>query len=231
MHHKHSVNIPSGRTLTTLLVCDIVEVTVSGEVTAGPNTTIGQENGIMQYVHDVAVSSAGIVKVLSVEPLASFSTTRTSLEALQGTDGDLGIKLVNGFATSFTEGLTGPAELYLLTLQTIGEGSADINISPASAARFAASTPYGLKVGHTDSNGDPNLVVYPDTMSITSVPPIADIDSNGDVDLEDFAILGNQWSQPPGEPSADIAPEGGDNMVDFLDLDVLSKQWLAGCCN
>jgi hypothetical protein len=70
-----SVNIPSGRTLTTLRVCDIVEVTVRGEVTAGGNTVGGEENGIMQYVHDVAISLPDIVKVISVEPLSSFSKT------------------------------------------------------------------------------------------------------------------------------------------------------------
>ena len=225
-----SVNIPGGRTLTTLIVCDIVEVTVSGQVTAGANTTGGEENGIMQYVHDVEISSGGIVKVTSVEPLGSFSTTRTSLQSPQGTDGDLGVELINGFTTSFTEGLTGPAELYHLTLRVIGEGSTEVTVWPAAAAGFAAGTPEGLKVGHTNSNGDPNFAVYPAALSITSVPPAADIDGDGDVDSMDFGVLGNQWFQAPGEPSADIAPDGGDNIVDFLDLGVFAEQWLAGCC-
>jgi len=184
----------------------------------------------MQYVHDVEISSGGIVKVTSVEPLGCFGTTRTSLQSPQGTDGDLGVELINGFTTSFTEGLTGPAELYRLTLRVIGEGSTEVTVWPAAAAGFAAGTPEGLKVGHTDSNGDPNLVVYPATLSITSVPPAADIDGDGDVDSMDFGILGSQWFQAPDEPSADIAPEGGDNVVDFLDLGVFAEQWLAGCC-
>ncbi len=223
-----SVNIPSGRTLSTLLVCDIIEVTVSGQVTAGPNTTSGGENGIMQYVHDVVIDSPGIVKVISVEPLASFSTTRASLQALQGTNGDLGIDLVNGYTTSFIEGLTGPDMLYRVTLQVIGEGSTDISIWPAAAAKFAAGTPQGLKVGHTDSNGNPNLVVYPASLSITSVFREGDLNGDGDVDLEDFAVMGSQWKQTPGVPSADISTPA-DNFVDFLDLDVLVEQWLTGC--
>ena len=226
-----SVNIPSGRTLTTLLACDVVEVTVSGQVTAGPNTTSGEENGIMQYIHDVVISSPGIVKFISVEPLGAFSKTRASLETLQGTDGDLGMEFINGFTTSFTEGLTGPAELYRLTLQAIGEGSADVSVLPASAVKFAASTPHGLKVGHTESNGDPNLVVYPASLAITSVPPSTDIDGDGDVDREDFTILALAWRTGPGDdnwnPDCDIS---ADNFIDMLDLAVLIEQWLAGCC-
>jgi len=228
-----SVNIPSGRTLTTLLVCDTVEITVSGQVTAGPNTTSGEENGIMQYIHDVVISSPGIVKVISVEPLGAFSKTRASLETLQGTDGDLGMEFINGFTTSFTEGLTGPAELYRLTLQVIGEGSADISFSSASAAKFAASSPHGLKVGHTESNGDPNLVVYPASLAITSVPLSADIDGDGDVDHEDFTILALAWRTEPGDdnwnPGCDISIPA-DNFIDMLDLAVLIEQWLAGRC-
>ncbi len=223
-----SVNIPGGRTLTTLFVCDIVEVTVSGQVTAGANTTTGEENGIMQYVHDVKISSPGIVKVTSIEPLGSFSTTRTSLEDLQGTDGDLGLDLINGFTTSFTEGLTGPAVLYRLTLQVIGAGSADVTVWPTAAAKFAASTPHGFKVGHTNSNGNPSSSAYlPASLSITAMFRAADIDSDGNVDLTDLAFVGDQWRQAPGVPSANIA--GGDNVVDFLDLDVVVEQWLTGC--
>ena len=228
-----SVNIPSGRTLTTLLVCDTVEITVSGQVTTGPNTTSGQENGIMQYVHDIGINSPGIVKVVSVEPLGSFNKTRASLEALQGTDGDLGVQLVNGFATSFTEGLTGPDVLYRVTLQVIGEGSADVSVLPAVAAKFAASTPHGLKLGHTDSNGDPNSSVPPASLSITSVPLVADIDDDGDVDSVDFAIFALAWLTEPGDdnwnPDCDISIPAN-NFVDTLDLEVFVKQWLAGCC-
>ena len=182
----------------------------------------------MQYVHDVVIDSGGIVKVISVEPLASFSTTRSSLEALQGIDGDLGMELVNGFTTSFTEGLAGSVDLYRLTLQVIGEGSTDVSIWPAAAAKFAASTPHGLKVGRTDSNGDPNFSVYPALLSITSAASSVDINCDGKVNLIDFTILSKQWLQAPGDPSADIAPDGGDGVVDYLDLDVLTEQWLEG---
>ena len=55
----------------------------------------------------------------------------------------------------------------------------------------------------------------------------ADLDVDGVVDFADFAILAGQWRQPPGSPSADIAPnDGGDGVVNFLDLAVLLKHWL-----
>ena len=43
----------------------------------------------------------------------------------------------------------------------------------------------------------------------------------------DFVVLGNQWLQSPGSPSADIFI---DTKVDFKDMEMLSEQWLAGSC-
>ena len=61
-----------------------------------------------------------------------------------------------------------------------------------------------------------------------NITGVADLDFDYDVDFVDFAILGNQWFQPPSIPSADIAPEGGDRIVDGLDLAVLAEHWLEG---
>ena len=56
-----------------------------------------------------------------------------------------------------------------------------------------------------------------------------DFNSNCIVDFADFAILANQWQQPPGSPSADIAPEEApDGFVDGLDLAILCDNWLEG---
>ena len=54
----------------------------------------------------------------------------------------------------------------------------------------------------------------------------ADLNRDGWVKFEDFAILGGQWRQAPGSPSADIAPVGGDNTVNELDLAIIVEQWL-----
>jgi hypothetical protein len=46
--------------------------------------------------------------------------------------------------------------------------------------------------------------------------------------MRDFAILAAQWRQPPGQPSADIAPEGGDGIVDWRDVALQTENWLVG---
>ena len=56
--------------------------------------------------------------------------------------------------------------------------------------------------------------------------PQSDIDTDGDVDLGDYAILASQWQQGPGTPSADIAPGCGDGFVDTEDLALLVANWL-----
>jgi parallel beta-helix repeat protein len=56
-----------------------------------------------------------------------------------------------------------------------------------------------------------------------------DINHNGKVDFEDLKVLIDQWLQPPGTPSADIAPlPTGDNIVNFLDFALLADNWLKG---
>ncbi len=52
-----------------------------------------------------------------------------------------------------------------------------------------------------------------------------DINHNGKVDFEDLAELAEQWLQPPGIPSADIAPPNVDGIVNFLDFSKLAENW------
>jgi len=55
-------------------------------------------------------------------------------------------------------------------------------------------------------------------------------DLNGDnqVDFDDVAILANQWGQASSDPSADIAPEPPDGVVDWFDLALMVEYWLEG---
>jgi hypothetical protein len=64
--------------------------------------------------------------------------------------------------------------------------------------------------------------------TITVIPIIGDFVSPIGVDFRDYAVLAGQWQLPPGEPSADIAPDGGDNIVNGFDLDALTNNWLLG---
>ncbi|MGA2916316.1 MAG: GDSL-type esterase/lipase family protein [Sedimentisphaerales bacterium] len=54
----------------------------------------------------------------------------------------------------------------------------------------------------------------------------ADLYEDGIVNFVDFAILGGQWRQTPGTPSADIAPPWGDGIVDLEDLYAMAQEWL-----
>ena len=52
----------------------------------------------------------------------------------------------------------------------------------------------------------------------------ADLYPDGIVNLLDFSVFADCWRQD--EPLADIAPDGGDDIVDFLDLAKLAEEWL-----
>lgn len=58
--------------------------------------------------------------------------------------------------------------------------------------------------------------------------PRSDLDYDCDVDFSDYALLANQWLGPPGVPSADVAPDAGDGIVNFKDLATLADHWLEG---
>lgn len=225
-----SVNIPDGRTLSTLIIGDIVEITVQGQITAGANTTGGHENGIMQFVHDVNIASGGIIKVVSVEPLGSFNTTRAAIQQKQGTDGDLGMDLINGYTTSFTQGVSGAAQLYRITLETVSAGSTNITIAPAASAKFASSTPGGAKIGHTDSNGTPASSVPASLISITSNTYPGDFDDDDDVDLADLSTLVDAWLESDDPPTPNWNPDcdisnPADGLIDMADFSVFAEYW------
>jgi hypothetical protein len=184
-------------------VGSLVHVTMSAQVTAGANLSAGEENGVMQYIHDVELATAGVLEFVSVEPLGTFATTRTALEWPQGAGGDLGVHRVNGYTTSFTQGLGSVAKLYRATFKAVAPGSTNISVGASGEARLAASTPGGLKIGHTrnltvnapndistTSVGDPESVSYPATINVTVVNQhVGDINADSTFDIGDIATF------------------------------------------
>lgn len=159
-----------GLPLTGVRVGDAISVTVRAQLTSGANLAAGAENGVQQFVHDVLLSAPGVLEVETIDALGAFTTTRALAQNLEGNDGDLGVSRVNGYTTSFTQGLAGAAALYRVTFRAIGAGSTQIAIQPAADAKFAASTPHGVKVGHTAVNGNPAGASQPAAIAVTVVP-------------------------------------------------------------
>jgi len=83
-----------------------------------------------------------------------------------------------------------------------------------------SSAPGGYGTVHFD-----DIRLYP-AKCIPAYGPAGDFTGDCFVGFQDYAILGNQWLQSPGSPSADIAPESPDGVVNWLDLAVLADNWL-----
>ena len=90
---------------------------------------------------------------------------------------------------------------------------------------LAVNLGMGELTTRTDHVGDTGTV---DMGYHYAIPNPADIEGDGGVDWTDYVILASQWQGLPGVPSADIAPPGGDGVVDGKDLGMLGRNWLWG---
>ncbi len=165
-----AVTTNCGRPLSAIRVGDAVEVLVKAQVNLGANITAGQQNGVMQFIQDLAISTGNVLKVESIDRRGPFDAINANTTLLNGSGGDLGALSIDGYTTDFTRGISGAVDLYRVTLRAIGAGSANVTLSAATETRYAASTPRGVKVGHTASNGDPATSTYPAPIAITVVP-------------------------------------------------------------
>jgi len=217
--------VSSGRPLDGLVAGDVVELTVRGQVVTGANTLPQQQNGIMQFVHDLTLSTGGVVRVEDITPMGAFTKTRAALELPSGLSGDLGLQRINGHTTSFTQGLGTMADLYRIRLRAVGTGTTVATLGRSNYAGFALSTPRGLKVGHTASNGDPQAVTYPSGLALTVTAQMTPGDTNCDgevtfADIDGFveALAGESaWTHWPCPwLNADC---NGDGQVTFADID------------
>lgn len=120
--------------------------------------------------------------------------------------------------------VTGPEGDYYLS--QIAAGQAVDSPCVDAGSDTAANLGMKYKTTRTDEVSDGGIV---DMGYHYYIPTPSDIDGDGDFDFADFAILAWQWLDAPGEPSADIAPlPNGDNIIDGLDLGLLSDFWLTG---
>jgi hypothetical protein len=59
---------------------------------------------------------------------------------------------------------------------------------------------------------------------------VGDVTGDCEVDLADFAIMGDAWQATPDVPNwnqfCDIAPDEGDQRINLADLEVIVQQWL-----
>jgi hypothetical protein len=95
---------------------------------------------------------------------------------------------------------------------------------------FTGSDSFQFKANDNDGaeGGDSNIAAVSIIESSIQVTP-GDFEPDGDVDWDDLAVLVDQWLQPPGTPSADIAPlPAGDDTVNFLDFAEFAMHWLEG---
>lgn len=217
--------VPNSRPLTGLHFGDAVQMAVRAEVTSGANMSAGAENGVMQFVHDVTLSSGGVIRVESIQKAGPFATTRTDIEQLQGVSGDLGAQDVNGYTTGSSTGIGAPGELYTVNLRAIAIGSADFDVSPTGSANIISDAPTAMKVGHTWQQGNPASATYPATAAMTVVAGFGD--SNGDtlvndLDTPDFAAC---VTGPNGGilPDCDVFNVDFDNDVDMIDAQAFTQ--------
>ncbi|MCK4751820.1 MAG: hypothetical protein KAS75_00130, partial [Planctomycetes bacterium] len=134
-------------------------------------------------------------------------------------DGDAG----TGNISTDPDFVSGPLGDYYLSQTAAGQPTTSPCVNTGSDT--AANLNMDILTTRTDQILDSGTVDMGYHYSLLESP---DINFDGDVDLDDFAILASQWRQPPGTPSADIEPPGGDGVVDEFDLAILTDYWLWG---
>ncbi len=105
----------------------------------------------------------------------------------------------------------------------------DSNDYPASGTYYVILPPrplgiYGFSVSATDGDISPETTQQSDSFMVSFH---GDISEDNKVNFEDLKSIADQWLQPPGTPSADIAPSPVDGFVNFLDFAILAKDWLS----
>lgn len=216
-----------GRPFNALAVSDTVDIDIHVAVTSGANSAEDELNGVMQLVQDLEISAADVIRVVDVQALGAFTLGRPAIISLRGEDGDLGAATIHAYTTSFAEGLSQTSSAYRVRLKAVGLGSGTVSLHPADAANFAASTPFGLKVGHTDSNGNPASVSYPTSLSVEvnqTISVAGDCNADGLADIADVTCFVGCMEGPsldalPDCRGADVDDDGAVDLRDWSMLE------------
>jgi hypothetical protein len=121
--------------------------------------------------------------------------------------------------------VTGPEGDYYLSQVAAGQGVTSPCVDAGSD--LAANLGMDILTTRTDEVGDAGIVDMGYHYPAGTLNP-ADINGDDGVDFVDYSILAGQWQQAPSVPSADIAPPGGDGVVNGKDLGLLGERWLWG---
>jgi hypothetical protein len=131
-------------------------------------------------------------------------------------------------------GDTGTTTASFWDKQTSGKTTSAGGTGKTTAEMMTESTFTSAGWDFTNESANGTEDIWRLCVDLTSYPllawqtwPLGDYYCPDGSDFKDYAVLAGQWQQAPGEPSADIAPFGGDGIVNERDLKVLCDNWLA----
>ncbi|MEK9155675.1 MAG: hypothetical protein AAB360_00025 [Patescibacteria group bacterium] len=99
-----------------------------------------------------------------------------------------------------------------------------IEVAGKTAWQLTFETEIGTKTYTVEYKNGNSEVVATKEIEVTR-HKTADINGDGNVDIQDLSLLANYWGQEhPGDPFANLNP-GEDEVVDIIDLSILASNW------
>ncbi len=217
--------VQSGRPLTGLREGDLVDLNVTVAVESGANVNAGEENGVMQVMHDLLVNASDVLTIEEIEFEAPFVVARDELVELTNEDESRSANRINAYTTAFDSGLAGPASVYRVTLRANAIGTADLLLSATTDERLSLAIPHGVKIGHTAtfgdafSLGDPETTNYPDAIAVSVTEALGNCTGTPAIGLGDFGCFAVCTSMPEsGDTDCTLFDFDGNEEVNILDF-------------